>query len=160
MKNIGENKENWTTVIHKKKSTVQSIPKQAPKPTSKPYYRPKCDHFHTDKKECYCCSLVEKCELTLAWSDKNYIPNDYNNTKICDNIRLMGIVDEISKWKKGYKFITQTQDKYEIQSFDGKVLIANQWCCHNDTLNYRNAKNDLMIFSGRSVRITLKSVRK
>lgn len=155
MKNIKiDNKENWTTVIHKKKPTTKPQPIKNPK--SRVNYRFYCTHFNTVKKQCRCCSLIAKCELTLPWDDEDYIPNDYNNTKICDNIRLMGIVDEMSKWTKGYKFTTRTQDKFEVVSFDGKVLIANQWCLHNDTTNSLSAKNDLMAFSGRNVRITLR----
>lgn len=144
MANINE----WTTVSHNKKQKPVLI-KQVQKPINK------CKKT-IGAIRCKCCILVERCEITLAWNDANFKPNDYKHAGICDNDRLERMLEYKSQWKKGFTFITQIQDQYEVLSFDGKTLIANQWCAHNDTLNHRNAKNTLMNFNGRSVRIILK----
>ena len=140
----------WTVISYRKQKSVPNT--KITKPQNK---------FTQCKKiiggrECGCCELVAKCEITLVWNDTNYKPNDFRNAGICNNDRLMRILEYRSQWSKGFSFVTQIQDEYEILSFDGKVLIANQWCAHNDTTNKLNSRNTLMKFNGRSVRIVLK----
>lgn len=142
-------------------SSWTTVSKQKPKLSAKksPQYinrKPKCKNLIEGLRECRCCREVSECIMSLSWNNPEFKENDFKNTNVCGNDRLARILDNKNKWTKGSIFITQVQDEYEVLSFDGKMLVLHQYCAHNDTTNFRNSKNTLMFFSGRSVKIALK----